>query len=240
MKDFFKYEKGELYWKIDRPGRIKAGMRFGCRNSDSYRGSFLGESKSVGEWVFKYFNGRFPVRLIFKDGDKFNCKIENLVEMTRAERESKEWCEFFFYYKSGKVFWRVGLKGVTPGSEAGTQNKKGYRIILADGRHILTHRVVWILHNGDIPKKYNIDHINGVKSDNRIENIRLATSQQNNRNRSGVAGACLVARTGKWQAAIQVGGKSIHLGTYVSKDDAMRARIEAEEKIFKEFSARKR
>ena len=238
MEDFFVYKDGALYWSAYPGGSVVVGSRFGCKTKDTLRGTFKGAKKHVGEWVFKYFNGEFPKKLLFKDGNQFNCNIDNLVDMTSAKRGSKDWCNFFFTYESGRVYWKIGMKGVTPMTEVGTTNTKGYRIVLVNGKHSLVHRIVWIMHNEEIPSGYVIDHINGDKLDNRICNLRLATSQQNSRNRAGVKGVCRVTRTGKWQAAIQVGGRSVHLGTFDSEEKAVAKRIEAESFIFKEFSPR--
>jgi hypothetical protein len=92
------------------------------------------------------------------------------------------------------------------------------------------------MHYGEIPDGIQIDHINNVVGDNRIENLRLATSKQNNMNRarscaaSGRMGVYYNKRDKKWQSLIYVGGKNIHLGWFDKKDDAIFARETAEEK----------
>jgi hypothetical protein len=72
--------------------------------------------------------------------------------------------------KPGKRFGFVEEKGYIKGN----LNKKTYR----------EHRLVWIWHYGDIPENLQIDHINRIKTDNRIENLRLVTHSENNKNRN--------------------------------------------------------
>lgn len=89
----------------------------------------------------------------------------------------------------------------------------------------------------------NHDHINRNRSDNRRDNLRPATAQDNARNRSlqsnntsGVVGVSWKKDKKKWKAYLSVNSKQIHLGYFVNKNDAIRARLEAEAKYFKEFA----
>jgi hypothetical protein len=60
------------------------------------------------------------------------------------------------------------------------KDKDGYNIISVKGKQWREHRYVWTLSNGDIPKGMEIDHINGKRDDNRIENLQMLTKKQNN------------------------------------------------------------
>jgi len=80
-----------------------------------------------------------------------------------------------------------------------------------------------------------IDHVNGVRTDNRIENLRSVTHAENGRNQaiprnntSGVMGVARRTRGKKWHAQIKVGGKQIHLGSFDDKDEAIAARAAAD------------
>lgn len=88
----------------------------------------------------------------------------------------------------------------------------GYIQDWVNGRLEYRHRVVWVEHNGPIPDGMQIDHINHDRSDNRIENLRLVTPQQNHFNRSGVKGFNWDKRKGKWRAYIYRDGKMKNLG----------------------------
>lgn len=76
----------------------------------------------------------------------------------------------------------VWLKGRRAGAVAGTRNNRGYWVVQVSGRKIQAHRLIWEMHNGLIPDGYVVDHVNQDPSDNRLENLRLATVSENNCN----------------------------------------------------------
>ena len=83
-------------------------------------------------------------------------------------------------YEDGKVFWKEDRKPrIKAGDRAGTPQSLGYRTIKISGRSFPEHRVVWMLCNGCAPKL--LDHINGRKADNRIENLRELSTVDNGR-----------------------------------------------------------
>lgn len=123
------------------------------------------------------------------------------------------------------------------GTEAFTSsNPGGYLHGALLGHRVLAHRIAWAIHHGAWPCK-QIDHINGVRSDNRIENLRDVTWSENQRNvkrkstnTSGVTGVSWFKELGKWRADICINGKNYYLGSFSSKRDAVSAREEANEK----------
>lgn len=97
----------------------------------------------------------------------------------------------------------------------------------------LAHRVVWAIHYGEWPRA-SLDHINGVKTDNRLRNLRLAGHVENARNMkrlstnsTGVTGVSRLKRNGKFYASIRLGGKTVNLGTYPTLEEAASARAAA-------------
>jgi len=80
---------------------------------------------------------------------------------------------------SGVLTWR---DGPAAGREAGTISSDGYRVIFISGKRVKAHRAAWAIHHGTQPK-HQIDHINRVRSDNRIQNLRDVTNAENQRNR---------------------------------------------------------
>lgn len=126
------------------------------------------------------------------------------------------------------------------GKESGSVNKfTGYIEMSIFGKKVYAHRLAWIYENGFIPDGIKIDHINGIRSDNRIENLRLATHAQNIRNSktradntSGVKGVSFDKSRGKWFAYV---GKKF-LGRFSSIDEAKNARNEAANNVFMEFA----
>lgn len=155
---------------------------------------------------------------------------------------------------TGKLFWRersvdlftdgrqtaqhncAAWNGKFAGKEAlYTDNGDGYvhgRIL---NRNYFAHRVIWAITYDEWPD--HIDHVNGIRSDNRIENLRSVSQAENNRNQkrrstntSGVCGVSWCKRDGKWVARITSNGKYKCLGYFDDFDDAVSARKAAEEK----------
>lgn len=85
-----------------------------------------------------------------------------------------------FIYIDGKLFQRN--KNGYNKRPFGTKRQDGYIQGKIDKRFYFAHRLIWQYFNGDIPEDKIIDHINGVRDDNRIENLRLADRSQNNHN----------------------------------------------------------
>ena len=83
---------------------------------------------------------------------------------------------------NGGLYWKEAGRGRTVGRRFGMD--QGYRKGYIKGKNYREHTLVWIYHYGPIPKGLEIDHINRVKSDSRIENLRLATRAQNRANSS--------------------------------------------------------
>jgi hypothetical protein len=144
--------------------------------------------------------------------------------------------ELFDYQSTlGRLLWKVRKRAnVRIGEIAGSKrNRLGYRAIGIDGVYFEEHRLIWSFHNGDIPKNGEIDHIDHVPSNNRIQNLRLTTRAGNclnksfqKNNTSGRIG--VYADRGNWRAMIGFQGKLIHLGNFSNKQDAVKARKEAE------------
>lgn len=147
-----------------------------------------------------------------------------------------------FDYKNGILIWKVNQRNnKLTGKTAGTLNDEGYINIKVDGKLYKGHRLIWIYHNGDIPYKMEIDHINGVKNDNRIENLRLATHGQNQQNASmqanNTTGAKGVNKEGdKYRARIMVDNVAIHIGYYDTVEEASEAYKEAAKKLHGKFA----
>ncbi|NQY00576.1 MAG: HNH endonuclease [Pseudoalteromonas sp.] len=145
---------------------------------------------------------------------------------------------------ASKIVWRDGspyryLKTSDTYKKCGWVDKGGYLRITIGDRDIMAHRLLWYMENGDIPDGYQIDHIDGNPLNNIIENLRLVTCSQNNKNKGKYKGRekgiWQFKKEGKWYARIGVNGKYIHLGSFDSKVEALKARTDAEIKYFGEF-----
>lgn len=118
----------------------------------------------------------------------------------------------------------------------------GYIRTCVNRKSFGNHRLAWFLKTGSFPKKgLDIDHINGIKDDNRWINLRLAKRGQNNMNsgnpKNNTTGQKGVHPTrGRWFSRIKVNQKIIHLGVFKSFDEAVLARKSAEIKYFGEYT----
>lgn len=127
--------------------------------------------------------------------------------------------------------WNSVYAGVEAGSE---DVSSGYVRVYIGDKHFYAHRVIWVMNRGIIPSGMQIDHINGIRSDNLLANLRLVTVEinaQNMRlreNSSGHTGVFWNNQNQKWCAKIHVNGKSIHLGFFDDVANAAAARKKAE------------
>ena len=142
---------------------------------------------------------------------------------------------FDYNEETGYFVWKDNRgNNLVKGKRAGCYSH-GYRKIVINGTQYLEHRLVWLYVNGFWPSQ--IDHVNGVRSDNRLINLRMADQAENTRNRcvsknnkSGVMGVNWHKRLGKWRAFIEFQGVQHHLGVYDHLFDAVCARKSAERK----------
>jgi hypothetical protein len=146
-----------------------------------------------------------------------------------------------FDYCNGKLYWKENHARVKAGDEAGTL-VCGYVRIQHKGKTYAVHHIIWGILNGPIPDGMFVDHHDGVRNNNDPGNLRLATRQQNNRNRSlnlnSTTGLKGVTRTknGMYRASISVDGAKIFLGTYADKNKAGLAYYNAAKEYFGEFA----
>lgn len=147
---------------------------------------------------------------------------------------SQEQLKSLFFYEDGRLLWKnPTAKRHKCGDRAGSLNNFGYRTVCIHGVYYKEHRVVWAYFNGVV--KGQIDHINGDREDNRIENLRESSPVHNSKNRkkpknnkSGVIGVYWNKRLNKWHAQGVSHGRKIHLGFFKLLDDAKNARKEFE------------
>lgn len=97
------------------------------------------------------------------------------------------------------------------------------------GRDILAHRLIWLIVHGRFPDGL-IDHVNGDPSDNRLENLRIATDAENKRNvgirshnTSGIKGVSWDKENRRWLAHATHNGRGFHLGRHLTKEAAAEA-----------------
>ena len=140
----------------------------------------------------------------------------------------------FNYDISGVLTWKVSTNTkVKVGDIVGCIDSSGYIVVRYKKKNYKAHRLIFLLINGYMPKY--IDHINGINSDNRIDNLRDATLTDNQRNRklpknnvSGYHGVYFAKNVNKWCAVICVDYKTINLGYFIEFHEAVNARKNAE------------
>ncbi len=128
--------------------------------------------------------------------------------------------------ETGKIYNRYG-------KEVNTKATTGYITVgtTYDGKtiRVLQHQFIYYLATGNVVEQ--IDHINQIKDDNRIINLRPATQQQNQWNRLNTTkGYYWNKKANNWQATIKVNGKKIYLGCFDTEDEARQAYIIAKQK----------
>jgi hypothetical protein len=124
---------------------------------------------------------------------------------------------------------------------AGTMSHERYVVIKINKKTYRAHRLAWLYVYGNFPSSI-LDHINGIKSDNKINNLRKATSQQNNFNRknesintSGHKGVHWETAREIWKAVITINNRHIYLGRYKHKQEAINAYLTSAKKYHGEF-----
>lgn len=136
---------------------------------------------------------------------------------------------------TGVWTWIVSKGAARSGKRAGAFSKiSGYRQIAIDDKDHYEHRLAFLYLEGELPSDHT-DHINRKKDDNRWQNLRRVTCQENQRNRklqsnntSGFQGVCWKKSEKRWVSRIIVDKKTIELGRFRDKSDAIEARKAAE------------
>jgi hypothetical protein len=124
-----------------------------------------------------------------------------------------------FEYKDGILYNKFTRASMSLKDQKVGNLSAGYLKTSINGKNERIHRIIYIMHHGHIPKI--IDHINGNKLDNRIENLREVTITQNSlnskkliTNTSGIKGVSWKKDIKKWIVRIPVNGKRKSFGTY--------------------------
>lgn len=135
---------------------------------------------------------------------------------------------------TGIFNWKVPIRGIVFGSEAGSLNDQGYLIISVDGRRYRAQRLAWLYMYGNHPIGI-IDHIDRNRLNNSIHNLRDIPKSENQKNlskhknnSSGYNGVRWYNALNEWHVQIQVDKKKIHIGYFENLEEAINARKKAD------------
>lgn len=245
IRELVSYDRDTgIFTSKTQRGRTQVGDVLGSR---VYNGSLsirlAGFRVQAHRLVYMYLGEEVPVTVIHKDGNLANNSRDNLAsnKLHQLERDVleptqenlREWLNYdrdtgIFTVK--KVPKHSSKKvGDTVGS---VDKQSGYFRIKFDSKPYQAHRLAWVYEYGVEPENM-LDHINHNKLDNSISNLRDVTNQENLKNRpmqkNNVTGYTGVnAYRDMWQAVIGIEGKTVHLGTFRTIEEAVQARGIAE------------
>lgn len=242
---------GAFTWKVSTSRRISVGDEAGSLNGRGIRyvavdGKRYQASHLAWFWVY----GSWSLRdLTHLNGDLSDNRLENISPLTGQGSVTppigidRLRAVLDFDPLTGIFRWKASDRGrrIT-GEEAGAEMSIGYRIIGLDGQKYLAHRLAWYYVYNEWPP-HQVDHINGVRDDNRIVNLRLATNAQNGKNTglrstntSGYKGVSFSKRRGLWIAKIVENYKSHVLGYFRTAEQAAEAYALAANRLHGEFA----
>jgi len=133
---------------------------------------------------------------------------------------TQELLHTIFEYKDGYLYRKnIRKSGIKAGSLVGFKNNNGYLQATINRKKYLVHRLIFLMHHGYLPNE--IDHINNIATDNKIENLREATRAQNcqnqkltNKSKSGLKNVIWRPDRKAWRVTLRVNGVTKNFGSY--------------------------
>lgn len=148
-----------------------------------------------------------------------------------------------FRYEDGHLYWKFKPnRQIRLGQKAGTVNSSGYVVVTINGKKYVAHRLIWLMHGRE--EAPMIDHINGDKTDNRIENLRAADNSKNQmnskairaNNKSGYKGVSWCNTYQKWIGQVWKNGECHKIGRFDDKEQCAAAVSAARSALHGEFA----
>lgn len=147
-----------------------------------------------------------------------------------------------FYYSDGSLYRKkTTQKNVQIHKKVGTVNTAGYVVVNLHNKVYLVHRLIYWMQHKYLPKY--IDHIDGNRTNNQLNNLRAATNQENicnsklrKNSASGIKNVRFDSKLKKWVVRFTVHYKPIHIGVYKDLDDAINAAKDARIRLHKDFA----
>ncbi|MDP8268297.1 MAG: HNH endonuclease signature motif containing protein [Candidatus Tenebribacter davisii] len=159
--------------------------------------------------------------------------MQKLKKVTPTQKEVRKL--FSYNKKTGVLRWKCPNCPRIKIGDIIKDSCNGYLRVGIGNSRFYAHQIIWIGFYGYLPKN-DIDHINRIKNDNRICNLRELTHKRNlqntgnfKHNTSGIKGVYYCKSRNKWESKIKINQKTIHLDRYVDFDNAVCARLAAEQ-----------
>lgn len=259
LRDVLRYEPetGMFFWRrnVNNNGGALGGRAGSVRDNGHRRIGVFGTRYMEQRLAWLYVYGEWPKGIVQHiNNDPSDNRISNLREEIASDGSciSLEQLRQMLHYDelTGVFTWRCDRNRgrtkqsiVSVGDVAGNvSTTTGYRFICIERKKYAAHRLAWFYVHGHWPKEC-IDHINCDRADNRIENLREATRQQNNLNKgprqgtiSGIKGVSWSKTKKMWFAQIGFNGKNHNLGWFKSKELAAKAYRKAAAKFHGDFA----
>ena len=162
--------------------------------------------------------------------------------MADTNHITKEYLNEIFEYKDGILYWKKKMaRNVHIGRLVGSINQKGYFTVRVFGKKRLNHRLIYLMHHGNLPKE--VDHIDGNTLNNDINNLRESTHSENICNsklrvdsKTGVKNVSWNKRSQKYSVKLNVSGKRYEFGFYEDLELAELVAVMAREKYHGNFA----
>jgi hypothetical protein len=160
-----------------------------------------------------------------------------------TDQELFQLCNDILLYKEGDLYWKKTRRGSALAftKAGGLHPSSFYKTITVMDKKYYQHRIIFLMHNGYFPTE--VDHIDGNKLNNKIENLRAATTKQNQwnskkpiTNTSGYKGVSWHKNKNNWISSITLFGKLKYLGSFKTAEQAHEAYKQAAIKHFGEFA----
>ncbi len=141
---------------------------------------------------------------------------------------TQEYLKDVYEYQDGELIRKHRQGNKQAGTTVGCMQKIGYKITVINKKFFYLHRLIFMFHNGYMPS--SIDHIDGNKSNNKIENLRPCNASENLSNRSNQSNSksrhknvyWLKSRS-QWVVALNANNKKHHIGYYNDINQAIQA-----------------
>lgn len=149
--------------------------------------------------------------------------------------------EFFhqvYEYRDGHLYYKVNRRPRMAGDRVGSNDGTGYIKTEIYQQSMMVHRIIFAMHHGFFPQE--VDHINRIRNDNRLENLRACNRRENTHNmpafKSRAGAKNVIRKAGKWVAVVRINGKHRRFGAFDTIAEADAAARAARQQFHGEFA----